>query len=55
MTHRAAIYVHYSSLQVSLLKAGELDASEALADWAQEWLDFDAEELQEAMRDGATE
>ncbi len=39
MTHRATIYVHYSALQVALLKAGELDASEALADWADEWLD----------------
>jgi hypothetical protein len=55
VTHRATIYVHYAALQVALLKAGELEASAALEDWAVEWLDFDAAELGEAMQDGATE
>jgi hypothetical protein len=55
VSHRATIYVHYAALQVALLKAHQLDASEALADWAEEWLDFDAAELEEAMQDGATE
>jgi len=55
VTHRAEIYVHYAALQVSLLKAGELEASAELEEWAEQWLDFDAEQLGEAMADGATE
>jgi len=37
--HEADVRVHYAALQVSLIKAGMVDASEALWDWAEEWLD----------------
>jgi hypothetical protein len=45
----AEVRVHYAALQVSLLKSGLIDASEALADWAEEWLYIDAEDFDEQL------
>ena len=50
--HTAEVRVHYAALQVSLLKAGLVDASEALWEWAEEWLDWtdeDRETIEEEL------
>jgi hypothetical protein len=50
--HEADVRVSYAALQVTLLKAGMFDASEALWEWAEEWLDFtdeDREQLEEEL------
>jgi hypothetical protein len=47
--HEAEVRVSYAALQVALVKAGMLDASEALWEWAEEWLDVDREELEEEL------
>jgi len=33
-----------------LLRANEIDAAEALWDWAEEWLDVDRDELEEDLQ-----
>jgi hypothetical protein len=45
--HTAEVRVNYAALQVSLVKAGLLEASEALYEWAQEWLDYSEEETEQ--------
>jgi len=42
--HEADVRVHYAALQVALVKAGMVDASQALWEWAAEWLDYDEED-----------
>jgi len=42
--HEAEVRVHYAALQVSLVKAQMLDASAALWEWAEEWLDVSDED-----------
>ncbi len=42
--HEADVRVHFAALQVALVKAGMLDASQALWDWAAEWLGYDEED-----------
>lgn len=43
------VRVNFSALLVSLLKCNQIDAAEALWDWAEEWLDVDRELLEEEL------
>lgn len=45
----AEVHVHFAALIVSLLKAREVDAADALWEWAEEWLDVNREELEEEL------
>jgi hypothetical protein len=47
--HLAEARVQFAALMVTLLKAGELDASEALWEWGEEWLQIDREQLEEDL------
>jgi hypothetical protein len=47
--HLAEARVQFSALIVALLKAGELDAAEALWEWGEEWLQIDREQLEEDL------
>lgn len=47
--HLAEVRVHFAALIVALLKAGEFDATEALWEWGEEWLDVDREQLEEEL------
>jgi hypothetical protein len=42
--------VQFAALLVTLVKAHELDAAEALWEWAEEWLDINREELEEELQ-----
>ncbi len=45
--HQAEIRINFAALMVALLKAGLIDAAEALWDWAEEWLDVDEDQRQQ--------
>jgi hypothetical protein len=46
----AEIRVAFATLMLTLYKALEFDAAEALWDWAEEWLDVDRDELEEDLQ-----
>lgn len=43
------VLVNFSALMVSLIKAGELEAADALWDWAEEYLDIDRDDFAEQL------
>ena len=47
--HLASVRVAFSALIVELLKAGQIDAADALWEWAEEWLNVNREELEEEL------
>ena len=47
--HEAEVRVNFAALLVSTLKAGMIDAAEALWDWGEEWLDIQRPELEEEL------
>ena len=46
------VIVNFSALMVSLIKAKQFDAAEALWDWAEEWLDVDRDDAAELLELG---
>lgn len=46
---RAEIRVAFATLMLTLYKAREFDAAEALWEWGEEWLDVDRDELEQDL------
>ena len=47
--HEAEVRVHFAALLVATLKAGMIDAAEALWQWGEEYLDINRSELEEDL------